>query len=509
MYSISFIYFLIYYQHPDDKFNSIFPKFVFISGFTLGVLTLLIVPFDLASNSINIELTWEIFYFLILIYIFILIPFSIFFYEYDDLDLNTFLLKTKSNPSLVSTCCGISSLCKRIFSSCSLLLVLDLVFLILLLIAFFTLNFVNLDVETFDVDLTDFTPLSNYDPSNPVIIDTSAVISSSQTQSINVELSFGLFLISFVTFLGWILFSIYFGIGVVNLPLSLYKEFTHRPSFLSRSTYLLAKKDLYVKLQTFIKRLESLVGVKKTDEKSKKKWKEIKELKETIYEIERDIEDLDMCYGNWKTYNPLVPYFKLVLSFFFLVLEILFLLQIVLYGIFDIADIFGPIFNFSESNIIVNMIFWMVFVIFLVLCVLNGVEKLGMRFMFVNIHPLKMGKTLMSSLLFNLSVFLLSVPPTIHFLLTLIPTFSNTKTAFVFSVMVENIELIKPFFYENIFYYISLAFMVMTSFFIVCCRCCNNKPLTENVNLRRRIVDLKERNALWREEKRKRPEEGS
>jgi LMBR1 domain-containing protein 1 len=45
------LYFVIKYQHPDDKNDAYFPKLVVLFGFVLAGATVLLLPLDVANNE--------------------------------------------------------------------------------------------------------------------------------------------------------------------------------------------------------------------------------------------------------------------------------------------------------------------------------------------------------------------------------------------------------------------------------------------------------------------------
>ena len=45
------LYFVVYYQHPDDKNEAYLPKFIVIFGFVLAGATVLMLPLDVANNG--------------------------------------------------------------------------------------------------------------------------------------------------------------------------------------------------------------------------------------------------------------------------------------------------------------------------------------------------------------------------------------------------------------------------------------------------------------------------
>lgn len=45
------VYFLVYYQHPDDKNTAYFPKIVVLGAFCIAGGTVLGLPLDVANNA--------------------------------------------------------------------------------------------------------------------------------------------------------------------------------------------------------------------------------------------------------------------------------------------------------------------------------------------------------------------------------------------------------------------------------------------------------------------------
>jgi len=49
--TISGLYLVVKYQHPDDKNDAYFPKLVVLFGFVLAGATVLLLPLDVANNE--------------------------------------------------------------------------------------------------------------------------------------------------------------------------------------------------------------------------------------------------------------------------------------------------------------------------------------------------------------------------------------------------------------------------------------------------------------------------
>jgi len=98
------IYLIIHFQHPSDKNEALFPKFLVLFGFTLAQIIVLLLPLDVANNAgyagcdgfdtevcggLSMELMWEVVYIAVIVYVVVLIPFAIFYYEADDSGMTT------------------------------------------------------------------------------------------------------------------------------------------------------------------------------------------------------------------------------------------------------------------------------------------------------------------------------------------------------------------------------------------------------------------------------------
>lgn len=91
------LYFVVNYQHPEDKNQAWIPKIVVLLGFSVAMWTILLFPLDVANQQaceLNIPLSscdttlpmktlWYAVYIANIAITFIAVPFSIFYYEAD------------------------------------------------------------------------------------------------------------------------------------------------------------------------------------------------------------------------------------------------------------------------------------------------------------------------------------------------------------------------------------------------------------------------------------------
>jgi LMBR1 domain-containing protein 1 len=91
------VYLLVNYQHPDDRNQAWLPKVVVITGLSVAMLSILMLPADIAnqhacqhsvyttacSYTLPMRELWYTVYILDAVLVFFVIPFAIFYYEGD------------------------------------------------------------------------------------------------------------------------------------------------------------------------------------------------------------------------------------------------------------------------------------------------------------------------------------------------------------------------------------------------------------------------------------------
>jgi len=92
---VAVVYILIHFQHPEDKNQAWFPKFVVVAGLSLAICEVLMFPLDVANraacNSALVESSctltlpmadmWQGAFITNLVLVFAVVPFTLFFYE--------------------------------------------------------------------------------------------------------------------------------------------------------------------------------------------------------------------------------------------------------------------------------------------------------------------------------------------------------------------------------------------------------------------------------------------
>ena len=125
--------------------------------------------------------------------------------------------------------------------------------------------------------------------------------------------------------------------------------------------------------------------------------------------------------------------------------------------------------EFKLARFIATILFTLISA-YILLTVLKGNLKFGMRFLFfMPIHTMKIRRTFINSFLFNSILIMLCTPAIIMFIVELFEAYLRlTSTVFVFSVLVKKMDFFKFFYEKKIFIYFYLFWSLMTFLYLMC-----------------------------------------
>lgn len=375
------VYGMVYFQHPYDINSSIFPKIVVVLGMTITATNVLLLPLDVAQRGsayggLPMDFFWLAIYVLIAILGVIVLPFSVFFYEAEDPDSKT------------GKRCGFSILKT---------LIVFLIFAALVVVGYFFIGTAEIPIQVYRAPVIDL----RVNPENGSFVCTARLCGVTPTGYLqNIKLSIFTFLIAACSAVGWIIFAIFGGIGLIALPLDLINDFRERPRPISAEVYTERKIRIGEKAETLIKQgLE--VQKKGANRKQKNEWKNQAYLLDQAYTYN------EIAYK--KKGGPTIIYIiKLILGILSLCLSIMWILQIIIWTNLN----YYPLLNYMLMAMdgvwgFFGVLFFGIFSFYLLLCVVKGAFKWGIRVpLLMSLHPIKKNATLLSSLLVNTNLVL-------------------------------------------------------------------------------------------------------
>lgn len=222
---------VIKFSHPDDKNEAKFPKAVVIFGLFIAFASVLVMPYDIANTrgaggGLRVDILWQIIHIILALMIFWVIPFAYFFYENDMSEADA------RNKKCYGTQAGQAVIYTLGYS---------IVFILILVIMYALINQTEIPVTSLFIKASLVNP---YMVPLDLTLDCSKANANCGT-TLNywkIPVTFIIYLVAFISFIGWFFFTIFVGVGMIALPMDLINDFRTRPKPLRKKEYEEKKK---------------------------------------------------------------------------------------------------------------------------------------------------------------------------------------------------------------------------------------------------------------------------
>lgn len=460
---------------------------------------------------------WTAIFWLVPIWTFVLIPFATFFYEADD---GMLMAGTAYAPNPVKKSRLRQALCYQFFT----LLIVGIIFAVTYLMLSDTkipvqqyygkglgtaggtegigkvVNGVNggSGGETLYYEIKPTMENGTFPPfQSSLLVDMGewdrlwvASVEKQEKEELVLQVDVGTFYAGLVAWLGWFLFAIFGGIGLSAVPLDLILAFKNRPRHLDAVEYSEMQMSLrertnelvdigeLIKIEREQKAQAGLVsrfGGWSLDSEQRKAANEEKQailgFKQAVYLLEEDVEMFLAMSANSDKANPLVPYISLVLGCCAIIISIFWFLHIIVY-VFP-SPPWAPFLNnyfawFDKWFPLFGVLSIAIFTFYLLMAAVKGAFKFGIRFMFFHIHPMKVGKTYMSSFMFNMALVLMCALPVVQFSQEAFADYAAfTQIRQMLGVQVQYLQFFTYFFANNVFIYVFFVISILTALYLI------------------------------------------
>jgi LMBR1 domain-containing protein 1 len=245
-------------------------------------------------------------------------------------------------------------------------------------------------------------------------LDEAVTSSSNQVQFYSVDfLDYATRLFSW---LGWFLFVLWGGIGLVSLPVDYVLAYIYRPIPLDARELA----DLRLSVQ---RRTAELLDLGRQLQGERAAYKEgpklgwlarrrheaadqvrVNKLSQMAMILEGDVEELEICSGNAKDYEPLLYVLYLFMGIIAAIHSLLWFLHIAIYIL--PREPAHPFLNdylkqFSTWYPLFGSVACAFFALYLLWCTVHGCLKFGTRCFCIKLHPMKRHGTYLNAMLFN------------------------------------------------------------------------------------------------------------
>eukprot|EP01012_Entosiphon_sulcatum_P018729 TRINITY_DN2351_c0_g1_i1.p1 TRINITY_DN2351_c0_g1~~TRINITY_DN2351_c0_g1_i1.p1 ORF type:complete len:476 (+),score=132.44 TRINITY_DN2351_c0_g1_i1:313-1740(+) len=454
-------YLMVQFQSPDDRNQAYLPKAVVVVSMSLACFIVLLLPFDVANRAdplllqdvgggLNLALLWNILLWVTVAFVLVVIPFCIFYYEAWEAEDNRIANQIKAGVMYT--------------------LGAVIIFVGLFLILWFTVGRTSIPYTSHAAPLAD--EVANGGPME------ACASCSTEDSTLELQVTPVIYAIALLCVLGWVVLILFGGIGLASLPIDLVLAYHHRPRPLSLTEYAEVKVQLGKESEDLGAR-----GLKLQEEQRKSGAKLGKKLKAQIATFKADVDALEKRMNDAETsyklggFSPFISLAKLLLGVAAVIISLFWVLHIILWNMTKITPFLNNFFNGMDSAWgFLGTISYAAFTFYLLWAVFAGVIQVGMRSSWLEIHPMKVGNTLMNSFLFNAVLILISAVTVTQFASwSFRPYAAHTAVDSLFSTYISNLLGFRIVF--QYFQYAFLGFALLA--FVLLLVCPYRKPADE------------------------------
>jgi len=288
--------------------------------------------------------------------------------------------------------------------------------------------------------------------------------------------TFPVFMMCFISFLGWWFWMFFVGVGFVALPLDLINDFRFRPVPMTLQEYLAQREKLGRRAQFLI---DAAVALQREEEDMKhsasralkrRQRQDLLKFERAYYFLKQDKELLDAT-RELTNVNPLWYIGKLLLGIFAASMSVSWILHIIIFVLPK-----RPLHPFLNNLFIklelpgfplFGVLTFAVYSFFLLWACVKGNFKLGLRLAFWKIYPMEWGKTKMNAFLANTWIILLCSVPTVQFCATAFPIYAReTSIDMLFGTQIQYLNVFKVFWENNVFIVAMMCIILLTIIYL-------------------------------------------
>mmetsp|Transcript_52071 Transcript_52071/g.123982 ORF Transcript_52071/g.123982 Transcript_52071/m.123982 type:complete len:540 (-) Transcript_52071:83-1702(-) len=311
------------------------------------------------------------------------------------------------------------------------------------------------------------------------------VCDQSEDAILEVKVSIWIYAIAFLSFLGSFFFATFGGIGLAAVPVDLFIEFIDRPRDIRETQFQQRKRMLGRVATRLLEISEELIerdgelldkGMWSASRKRRKLRNDYAEFQRNAHVLEDAFEKMQIAKYQ-KGESILVSACKLVCGIVFSIMSLLWVLHIILYVILGQAmpapptgflnELIGVWENLGLYPLSVAL--FASFNLYLLLCVVKGCMKVGMRACFIiSVHPMRYKATPLHSFLFNVWLVLLASGAVVQFAQEAFADYARlTDAELIFAAQTRHLSFYKFFFEHSIFMYWLLAWCLVSLIYLL------------------------------------------
>ncbi|GFH09108.1 uncharacterized protein HaLaN_04195 [Haematococcus lacustris] len=289
------------------------------------------------------------------------------------------------------------------------------------------------------------------------------------------RVSLAVYIMAIQSLIGWLLFLLFAGVGVLAAPIDWIQQFLNRPtSVITKSEYIRRARLIAQRSKAVV----NMTQVMRRQERNRKWRSNLKALEREVNQLEEDEYQLERVFPQGEDGD--VRWVLFMLSFWVtgfmgvagICISLAWLVHIAVYLLpsYPLHPMLNDLFVVLDGAFsLLGVAAFSAFCLYLMVVAMKGNFIMGLDFVFIKLYPMRPGKTLMSAFLVNTGIILTMAPAIIQFCSSAFAVYgSNTDIFDVFGNQVMYLQGISWIYQFNIFLYAFYAVvfisLVMTVF---------------------------------------------
>ena len=457
------LYIMAHYSHPlESKFGgSIFAKVIIILALMMAQGQILLLPLDVSDVQNDAGLDMKSFWYTLTmtsaIFIFFILPVAMFYYETEGDELKS-----------------------RVWHAVMMEFFFIVISCLIVFVTYATLSNADIPLYKHGCDMS-----ISVDNAQLVSLDSTSLSTdcSGSSSEFTVTVSFAVYLIGLIAFIGWFVFLIFVGVGFSAIPIDLINEFRGRPRSMDKGEFNRRRNTLLQHVQKLRKDGKVLENVKESVDKKKglDGWKKRRFFNRdlTKYEArcliaEREFVTLEKI-SNLSKVEPFLYWFKLLAGIVLAILSFFWIIHILLWVLIEVnGKPVHPFFNNFLDGLVSGKVEFMstgVFTciaLYLLWAAMKGNMKFGLRFFCFTFYPMRANETFLSSFIFNAFMISIWTMSLVQFLVTCFSQYCRDTDAYlIFLVQINNMWFFQWFWSSQFFPWLLLIWIIISFFYLI------------------------------------------
>lgn len=443
-------YFVFIFTVPQELKKVYFPKLIATFGFALALMTVLLLPVDVANRKdptavasktgggLDTVLMWQICLWTLIGMVIVVIPFATFFYEAHDPD--NYSCVQQFVPALLYT------------------FALLIVYMILVVVLYLAIGFAEI-------------PYYNYStiPQFRDPFDTALIYGFAKTVLIlEIRVSLFVYSVGLLVAIGWVFFVFYGGVGLVALPVALMRSVRTMPTKpLTEPEYHRECDIVANKALTMIKQAKQL-QMQTRDKPTQRLAMRVNAFNAEVTELQHTFDNLQNAFENRDTIR--IKFAAIcALAVICGCISVAWVLHIFIHNAVQLNSFLTVVLVVLDNAFpLLGTLAYGVLAFYLLWCSIVGCIAIGRRVPIFSTHPMRIKDTRINSILFNAGLVLLTALTVTQFCaMSFIEYVANTAIDMLVNMYVRRLKG-----FGVITIYFQFAFVgiaVLSTAWVICC----------------------------------------